>query len=140
MSDEQIAFLKCDSFAVAGASNNREKYGNKVFRALQEFAADDERSVYPIHPALDTVEGITAFANITALPSPASGQQQALSIITPPAVTLKIVEDAIAAGIQHIWMQPGAEHPDAIEAATAARINVLANGPCILVALKVLDL
>ena len=37
MTSYQIAFLRSKSFAVAGASNNREKYGNIVFRALLEY-------------------------------------------------------------------------------------------------------
>ena len=33
-----------------------------------------------------------------------------VSIITPPDVTNKIIEEIIELGIQHVWMQPGAEH------------------------------
>ncbi|NND96564.1 MAG: CoA-binding protein [Pirellulaceae bacterium] len=130
--DPQLAFLQSNTFAVAGASNNRDKYGNRVFRALVDFtAADDSRAVYPIHPALETVEGRDAFARLADLPT----VPDALSIITPPAVTKVIVQEAIAAGVKRIWMQPGAEHPDAITDAEEAGISVLAGGPCILVAL-----
>ena len=30
-------------------------------------------------------------------------------IITPPEVTERLVEEAARAGVQHVWMQPGAE-------------------------------
>jgi uncharacterized protein len=58
-----------------------------------------------------------------------------LSIITPPAVTEKIVSLAIAHGIRHIWMQPGAESAAAVAACRAAGINVIADGSCLLVVL-----
>lgn len=134
MTANQIAFLNAQSFAVAGASSNREKYGNMVFRALVKFTAEDDREVFPIHPTLEIVEGHVAFADISALQS----SPEALSIVTPPPATRTIVDQAIKANVKHIWMQPGAEHPEAIAAAQAAGISVLANGPCILVALKTL--
>ena len=35
------AFLACDRFVVVGASTNRDKFGNKVLRALlSKFGAD----------------------------------------------------------------------------------------------------
>ena len=134
MTTNQITFLNSNSFAVAGASNNRAKYGNIVFRALIKHTADDNRVVYPIHPALEVVEGHPAFVDLDAIPV----VPEALSIITPAAVTEKIVGQAIAAGVKQIWIQPGAEHPGAISAAEAAGITVLANGPCILTALDTL--
>ena len=133
MSTDQLEFLKSDSFAVAGASNNRQKYGNIVFRALSEyFAGDVGRSVYPVHPTLDEVETVPAFKSVKDLPTPV----EALSIVTPPQATRRVVQDAIESGIKKIWMQPGAEDDQAIEAAEAAGVVVIAGGPCILVAMK----
>jgi predicted CoA-binding protein len=65
------------------------------------------------------------------VPGPIDG----VSIITPPAVTEKIVAQAVSLGIKHIWMQPGAESPAAVALAKDAGANVIAGGPCILVAL-----
>ena len=56
--------------------------------------------------------------------------------MTPPAVTEKIVEQAHAAGIHHLWMQPGAESDRAIERAEELGLVVIAGGPCILVKLR----
>jgi predicted CoA-binding protein len=36
-------------------------------------------------------------------------------IIVPPAETEKVVREADAAGIQHVWMQQGAESDEAIQ-------------------------
>ena len=54
-------------------------------------------------------------------------------MITPPAVTERIVGEAIRHGIEHIWMQPGAESEAAIAACREAGINVIADGSCVLV-------
>jgi len=121
------AFLAAKTFAVAGASTRREKYGNKVFRALIESG----RETYPLNPVQEQIEGHRAYPSIADLPT----APDALSIITPPAVTRRVVDDAIAAKVKHIWMQPGAEDDQASEKARQAGINVIDDGSCILVGL-----
>ena len=53
-------FLNASTFAVAGASRARSKYGNKVFLAL----VASGRTVYPLNPTAPEVEGQTAYASI----------------------------------------------------------------------------
>lgn len=120
-------FLSAKTYAVAGASNKPEKYGNKVFRAL--VAAG--RETYPLNPAQEQIEGHQAYPSIADIPQ----VPEAVSIVTPPAVTRQVVADAIAAGVKHIWMQPGAEDEQASESARNAGINVIDDGSCILVLL-----
>ncbi|MFO0944032.1 MAG: CoA-binding protein [Pirellulales bacterium] len=128
MSNSIQQFLNSSSFAVAGASQNPAKYGYKVFVALKSSG----RQVYPLNPVATEIAGQPAFATLQDLPV----QPEALSIITPPEVTKKVVDSAIAAGVHHIWMQPGAEEPSASKAARAAGINVIDDGSCILVSLS----
>ncbi len=132
MAADQQEFLSSRTFAVAGASNNRQKYGNIVYRALRDFIGPD-RHVYPIHPILDQVESDPAFSSVADLPR----VPEALSIVTPPAATRQIVKAAIEAGVNRIWLQPGAEDDQAIAAARGAGVTVIAGGPCILVAMKI---
>lgn len=123
--DRITQFLAGDTFAVVGASRNRAKYGNKVLRAYLQA----NKRVFPVNPSTSTVEGLDCFIDLKSVPEPIHG----ISIITPPEVTESVVDDAITAGIQYIWMQPGAESQRAIETARRAGIEVIANGPCILV-------
>ena len=58
---------------------------------------------------------------------------RAVSIITPPKITEQVVKDAAAAGIKHVWMQPGAESAEAIQVAEDLGMEVIAGGPCYLV-------
>ena len=121
-------FLDGSPHAVVGASEDRNKYGNKVLRAFLQHG----RSAIPINPHSTAIEGLSVFRSLEELPQKVHG----ISIVTPPHVTEQVVAAAVALGIEHIWMQPGAESPAAIEAATVGGANVIAGGPCLLVALR----
>jgi predicted CoA-binding protein len=119
------AFLASDSFAVVGASTARSKYGNKVLRCYKQHG----RKVHPVNPRAPEVEGLRAYPSLAALPEPVP----AISVITPPAVTEQVVREAHAAGVRHVWMQPGAESDEAIRTAESLGMNLIAGGPCLLV-------
>lgn len=125
--EQIILFLAAEAFAVAGASSNRDKYGNKVLRCYQQH----HRQVIPVNPRAETIEGLTCAANLTELPA----EVKSLSIITPPKITEQLVEQAILHGIKNIWMQPGAQSPLAVSRCKEAGINVIADGSCLLVVL-----
>jgi len=123
---EQIQqFLAAPAFGVVGASTNRDKYGNKVLRCYLQ----NGRKVTPVNPNEASIEGSTCVASITDLPS----EVQSISMITPPAVTAKLVPLAIEKGIKNIWMQPGAEDADAVALCLEKGVNVIADGSCLLV-------
>lgn len=121
-------FLAAETYAVAGASARTHKYGYLVFKALLASG----RTTYPLNPVTEEIEGHRAYPAIADLPE----VPQSLSIITPPAVTQRIISEAIAAGVKNIWMQPGAQHPEASQAARDAGVNVIDDGSCILVLLS----
>jgi uncharacterized protein len=120
-------FFTSPSFAVIGASADRNKYGNKVLRCYLEH----HKIVYPVNPNEQTIEGLSCTHDLQSLPQAV----QSISIITPPTITEKIVEEAHKKDIQNIWMQPGAESALAIQKAESYGMNVIAGGPCILVVL-----
>lgn len=120
-------FLKASTFAVAGASKDQAKYGNKVFRAL----VVSRRQVYPLNPTTSEVEGHPAYASIADIPV----VPESLSIVTPPHVTRQVIQQAIAAGVKNVWMRPGSEDNQASQVAREAGLNVIDDGSCILVLL-----
>jgi len=123
---EQIQqFLASPAFGVVGASANREKYGNKVLNCYLQ----NGKKAVPVNPNEAQIEGIFCAATISDLPP----DVLSISMITPPAVTAKLVPLAIAKGIKNIWMQPGAEHPEAVALCTEKGVNVIADGSCLLV-------
>jgi predicted CoA-binding protein len=125
------SFLAQKRFAVVGASPDRAKYGNKVLRCYLQ----NGRDAVPVHPKEAAVEGVTAHPSLTSVP----GGVGAVSVITPPAVTEKVVEEAGRLGIRHVWMQPGAESDAAVRRARELGMNVIAGGPCVLVVLGFRD-
>ena len=128
-SQERIdQFFAGTPHAVVGASRDRSKYGNKVLRAFLQRG----RSVYAVNPNREEVEGLEAFPDLASLPGPVHG----IAVITRPEVTESIVEEAAALGIRHIWIQPGAESRKALSRAGELGMNVIAGGPCVLVALR----
>ncbi len=114
-------------FAVVGASTNRAKYGNKVLRCYLQ----NGHEAVAVNPRATEIEGVPCYSDVASLPD----EVDCLSIITPPAVTETVVQQAIDTGIRHLWMQPGAESPAAIQSAEDAGLNVIADGSCLLVVL-----
>ena len=124
-------FLGGSPHAVVGASQDRSKYGNKVLRCYLQH----QRPAYPVNPKATEIEGQTAYADLASIPGAVHG----VSIITPPAVTAQVVEQAAELGIQHLWMQPGAESRQAAERAEALGLNVIPGTSCLLVVLGYQD-
>lgn len=130
-SPDVAAFLAVGSFAVVGASADRAKYGNKVLRCYAQHGLP----VVGVNPKLTAVENVPCHPSLASIPGP----PRAVSIVAPPAAAPAIVADAKAAGVLHLWFQPGAEDAGAIATARSLGMNVVADGPCLLVALGFRD-
>lgn len=127
MTKEIDEFLKAEAFGVVGASSDRSKFGNRVLRCYQEHGL----KAVPVNPKEKEIEGTPCVASVADLPDDVTS----ISIITPPLVTEQVVEQAAGKGIRNIWMQPGAESPQAVAFCREHGINVIADGSCILVVL-----
>lgn len=64
--------------------------------------------VVPLNPRASSIKvgrkDYPTFASPLALPSPS---ETALSVITPPQITLGLLKEAKEAGIPAVWLQPG---------------------------------
>ncbi len=117
------------TWAVVGASDNRAKFGNRIYRVLRERGY----IVYPVNPTQATVEGDPAYADIASLPPGV----EVLDIVIPPLRVPPVLDQAKAAGISRIWLQPGAESPAVLAYAAALGLDVIAEGPCAMVESRV---
>ena len=127
MTKEIDEFLKAEAFGVVGASSDRSKFGNRVLRCYQEHGL----TAVPVNPKEKEIEGIPCVASVADLPDVVTS----ISVISPPPVTERVVEQAAGKRIRNIWMQPGAESAQAVAFCREHGINVIADGSCILVVL-----
>jgi predicted CoA-binding protein len=113
------------SVAVIGASHDRRKYGNKAVRAYLESGY----TVFPINPREATIEGLKTYPSLTALPE----HVDFVSLYVPPAIGLKLLPEIAAKQPRELWLNPGSESEDLIEA--AADLHLRAIVACSIVAL-----
>ncbi len=104
-------------WAVVGASNDRKKFGNRIYRDL--LAAG--YTVYPVNPNEAHVEGAPAYATLADLPE----QPQVVDVVVPSWVGQKIAQQTAEAGIRLFWLQPGAESDELILRAEALGLDVI---------------
>lgn len=111
--------------AVAGASNNPEKYGNIIVRNLRSKGY----TVVPVNPREPMVEGIPAFRSVRDLDAPVD----LLVIVTPPPATLRILGEAAEAGVPAVWLQDGSFDAAVLEFARKAPFRTV-HQACVMVA------
>jgi uncharacterized protein len=59
------------------------------------------------------------------------GRPLARRLVVPPAQAVEVVREAAAAGIRHVWLQQGAESPEALRVGAEHGLNLI-SGECIL--------
>ncbi|KAG6920159.1 hypothetical protein DXG01_004925 [Tephrocybe rancida] len=121
-------FLATPTFAVVGASKDQTKVGNRILRWYQTRDLD----AIPVHPKEPELEGIKTITDISELSSPST---TALSIITPPRITLAVLKKAKELNVPSYWIQPGAEDDAVLKYVEENGLTdrVIHGGPCILV-------
>jgi predicted CoA-binding protein len=87
--------------AVIGASNAKEKYGNKAVRAYLR----QGWTVYPVNPNEPEIEGLKAFRSIADIPGPVDRA----SLYLPPQIGIGVLDAIKAKGVTDVWINPGAE-------------------------------
>jgi predicted CoA-binding protein len=103
--------------AIIGASNDRNKFGNKAVRAFRQQGL----TVYPVNPNETEAEGLPAFKSIRDVPV----RPQMVSIYIPPPRLLKILPDIAAKGCDELWLNPGTESDEVLAEAERLKLNVI---------------
>jgi predicted CoA-binding protein len=104
--------------AVIGASNHREKFGNRAVRAFRE----QGYTVIPINPHEREIEGLRAYASVLEVPGPID----MASFYVPPEIGALVIEDVAKKGITEVWLNPGSEND-----ALVARARTLSIQPIV---------
>jgi len=113
-------------WAVVGANQDAEKYGNMIYRKLKARGYE----VYAVNPVYDIVEGDKCYKDLSLLPV----VPDVIDMVVSPKRGYAIIEEAAKLGIKYIWLQPGTYDDKLLE-----RINELGLQSvlaCVLVALR----
>ena len=114
--------------AIVGATDNPEKYGNRIYRDLK---AKGFR-VYPVNPTTEEIDGDPAYADLGEVPE----IPDIVNFVVPPQRTLRLLERAKELGLMTVWIQPGAENADVLAYLDDNGFDYLAEA-CIMVWSKV---
>lgn len=109
--------------AVVGASADRSKYGNTIFRWFM----DRGYRVYPVNCRGGVIEGVVASLCPVDLPEPVD----LLVFVTPPGASLSVLESMNQSQVPCIWFQPGSYDEAVLELARTRSPEVI-SGACVM--------
>lgn len=118
-----VVFLEQPAIAVVGVSRSGRGFGNIACRELRAKGY----VIYPVHPSGAIVQGVRSYPSLRALP----GKVNAVLVVVPPAQALLVVREVAASGIQHVWLQQGAESQEVLDTCRELGLDVVC-GECIL--------
>ena len=101
--------------AVIGASNNRQKFGNRAVRAFTQ----QGYTVLPINPHEREVEGLKAYGSVLDVPGPID----MASFYVPPEIGERVIEEVARKEIAEVWLNPGSESDELIARARGLSIQ-----------------
>jgi predicted CoA-binding protein len=110
--------------AVVGATDDPRKYGSVIYRDLKRKGFE----VFPINPNRPTVDGDPTYPSLAALPA----EPTIVNVVVPPKTALDVLVAANRLGYKNVWLQPGAESPEALTYLQVEDFNYLANA-CIMI-------
>jgi predicted CoA-binding protein len=116
-------FASQGKLALVGMSGKKKKFGNQIYQELTASGYE----LFPVHPTAKSIDGRTCWPTLAAVPEPVEG----VIIAVPPQSAFQVVKEAVQAGLERIWLQPGADSPEAIRYGEEHGVNVI-HGHCVL--------
>jgi predicted CoA-binding protein len=95
---------KNNLIALIGASNDKNKYGNKILIDL----LSKNYNVVPINHKEEVIAGMKSFKKVQDLPS----RPSIINFVVPPKTAFNITQELLEENYDHFWYQPGAESKD----------------------------
>lgn len=121
------AMLQTKNWAVVGATNNNEKFGYKIFKALKEAGYN----VYPVNPGINEILGDKCYPALKDLPI----VPDVVNVVVPAKVGEQIMSNCSELGIKNVWLQPGANAASVVQLARNFDLNVVDQN-CVLTELR----
>ena len=115
-------FLALKRVAVVGVSRNPKESSYTLWQELRQRRYE----AVPVNPATSEIDGQRCYASVAEIEPPVEGAL----IMTPPAVTERVVEECVEAGVTHVWLYggfagTGATSKKAVEYAEAHGVDVV---------------
>ena len=117
MENRKAGFWVGKNYAVVGVSNNKWKFGNRVFKELQKRGY----KVFPVNQGLDIFENQQCHNTLSEIIDPLDG----VVIITGPKGAKKAIRECIDLGIKKVWLYPGSKCDEAINLAKENKIELI---------------
>lgn len=128
---KSLFFEQHTTFAVVGASSDRDKFGNKVLRAYLETS----RNAIPINKKQSSIENVPCLPDLASLCGTKDVSMVGVSVITPPGVTKLILEEGYRLGIRSFFVQPGTIDRETIDFINTSMSGAKVIKGCVLVEL-----
>ena len=116
-------FVNGKRIAVVGVSRDKTKFGNTAFAEL----AARGYQVFAVHPTAQEIAGARCYPNLAAL----RGQVDGVFVSVSPQQAVPVLREAAAIGLKNVWLQQGAESPEALALARDLGLNLVAR-KCVL--------
>jgi predicted CoA-binding protein len=123
-------FLAQNRFAVVGATDNPQKYGNQIYHTLKRHGYE----VYPVNPKLKELEGDRCYSSLTEIPV----KVDVVDFVEPPEVTREMLKQCQELGLDRIWLQPGSESEAALAYCRENNLKVV-HGVCVILSREKLN-
>ncbi|MBW3666326.1 MAG: CoA-binding protein [Actinobacteria bacterium] len=112
------------SYAIVGATDRPGKYGGIIYRDLKGKGF----KVFAVNPYRDTVDGDPTWPSVSELPE----KPTMVVLVVPAKRGLEVLKHAAEAGIERIWVQPGASSPELVDALEAGGFDYVVE-QCVMV-------
>ncbi|GAB6108777.1 CoA-binding protein [Fusibacter bizertensis] len=126
MDDLIKSMLEQKKWAVVGATDNPDKFGNKIYKKLKKFGYE----VYAVNPMYQVVDGDKCYNNLSELPV----KVDCVDVVVNPERAIETLNEVMALKIENIWFQPGTFTPEIVETSEVAGVNTVYLN-CVLVEL-----
>jgi predicted CoA-binding protein len=114
---------KNDTYALVGASNNKDKYGYLLLNYLK----NNNFKVIPVNLKESEILNLKVYKNLSEIKS----KVDTVIFVVPPPITEKILKEVFELKIKNVWLQPGSESDAAITYCQSNNINCVDNA-CIM--------
>ncbi len=110
---------KAIKIALIGASNDKSKFGYKIYNNLLNKGYD----VTTINPKKITIDGVTSLSSVKEMEE----SPDIIDFVVPPLVAFSEAKKLFNEGYDNFWFQPGSESDELTRYLDNLNINYLTN-------------